>query len=186
MSTFTNKPTNYNTGSYDEQTQEANSTVQNNEQNMLDEICSSNLSSSEAELENNQWDEIDSIYRAVLKNGQGFQSIGKSGYLGDIEIAHYDGQWHVFIEKRCLFSHPDKAELEKMYAPEVIDAELQRVDEEVYELERERELERLLAEERAEIEAERDAREHRVYDDHGYSYRVYYDDYYYDVFYHRY
>ena len=186
MSKFTENTTSYNAVSHDEQVQEVESEMMNNEQNSIDGSLSGNPSSTESEDCNAPWDEIDPIYREVLRSGQGFESLGTSYYLGDIQIANHDGQWHVFIYRRRHFSHPDKEEVKKLHAPEVIDAELRRGYEEIYELEREKEIAQYMAEERAELEAERDEREHRVYYAHGYSYRQYYDDYYYDTFFHRY
>ena len=145
-------------------------------------ICNLSSKSStnpEPEVNNTNWGEIDPIYLAVsLNSGQDFEFLGMSDYLGKIEIAYCDGQWHAFADKKRQYSHIDKDEVEKLFFPDSLDASCWQADQEMCERER--------AEELAEMEAERDAREHRVYDAHGYSYRYYYDDYYYDVLYHRY
>ena len=125
------------------------------------------------------WEETyiktDPMYKKILERGQGFYCIGTSVYRGDILIAHCDGLWHVYLDERCQFSHPDKAEVERLYAPEVLDAECEQAYEEFYEMER-----------AVQEAAAQEAREHRVYDEQGYSYRLYYDEYYYVECYHRY
>ena len=141
-------------------------------------LSSKSSSNPEAEVNKTNWGEIDPVYLAVLKSGQDFEFLGISDYFGKIEIAYCDGQWHAFADKKRQYSHIDKDEVEKLFFPDSLDASCWQADQEMYERER--------AEERAEEEAERDAREHRVYDAHGYSYRYYYDDHYYDVLYHRY
>lgn len=102
---------------------------------------SNNNNSSNVEPATNiaQWGNTDLTYDDVLKKGQDFQCLGTSEYFGKIEIAYCDGQWHAFADKWRKFSHPDKNEVTKSYAPEAIDEEVRRVDEEMLELAREQE-----------------------------------------------
>lgn len=129
--------------------------------------------------------EMDPIYQAIIKSGRDLWCIGESHCLGEVRIGYHDGLWHAFIDGSFCFSYSDRVVVETKYAPEKIDDDCYEAEAEMRERERceaaEEEMHEL---ERNRVEeAEQEARECRVYDAHGYSYRNYYDDNYYDICY---